>query len=384
MSKAFFTQEEFAQRHQKVREAMASAGIDVLLVIAPVHINYLIGSPAKGYQEFQVLFFPLIPGPLTILSRLPEVPMLQAESLADDVRGWGGREPEDPIKIVADILREQGYQDLRIGLEVPGYYLHPHDYQKLIDLLGDDLVMDATHLIGDVKLVKSAAEIDYVRKAAAMLDQAMETCCTSVAAGKTERMVSADIHHTLMVAGSDIPSSPMNFLTGPRTAYAHAEPSDRVIQSGDFMHIQFGAHYRRYCVTIGRQLCLGDPTPRMREVYQVVRDAGDACMAAMRAGVPATLPHNAAKKIIADAGLDAYRLHMTGYAVGAAFPPSWVEPLVLDGGCPYTLEAGMVIAVEPPLFGLEDGLGVRLIDNVLITETGYERLTHTTRNLIVL
>jgi Xaa-Pro dipeptidase len=383
MSKDFFTQEEFESRHQKVRRAMEGAGIELLLVLAPVHINYLIGTPAKGYQEFQILFFPLAPGPLTILSRLPEVPMLKAESLADEVRGWGGREPEDAVQVVGDILREKGYQGLRVGLEVPGYYLHPHDHRKLVDLLGDDLAMDATNLIGDVKLVKSPAEIDYVQKAAAILDKAMETCRSSIAAGKTERTVSADIHHTLMAAGSDIPSSPMNFLTGPRTAFAHGEPSDRVIESGDFMHIQFGAHYRRYCVTIGRQLCLGEPTQRMREVYQVVRDAGDACMAEMRAGVPATRPHEAAKRVIADAGLDAYRLHMTGYAVGAAFPPSWVEPLIMDGGSAYTLEAGMVIAVEPPVFGLEDGLGARLIDNVLITDSGCEPLTKTTRDLIV-
>ncbi len=383
MSKHFFTKDEFESRQRKVREAMANAGIELLLVIAPVHINYLIGATAKGYQEFQVLFFPLDPGTLVIQSRLPEAPMLLADSLVDEVRGWGGREPEDPIEVFGEILQAKGYQGLRTGLEVPNYYLHPHHYNQLVDLLGDDLIMDATDLIGNIKLVKSPVEIDYVRKAGAMLDQGMETCIASIAAGKTERAISADIHHTLLAAGSDIQASPMNFLSGPRSAFAHGEPSDRMLDSGDFMHIQFGAHYRRYCVTIGRQLCLGEPTRRMREVYQVVRDAGDACMAEMRAGVPATVPHEIAKKIIADGGLDAYRLHMTGYAVGAAFAPSWIEPLIMDAGCDYTLEAGMVIAVEPPVFGLEDGLGVRLIDNVLITETGCERLTATTRDLII-
>ena len=383
MSKHYFPIEEFESRQRKVRAAMEKAGIDLLLVIAPIHINYLIGATAKGYQEFQVLFFPLKPGPLVIQSRLPEVPMLIADSLADQVRGWGGREPEDPIEVFKEIMLANDYRGLPTGLEVPNYYLHPHDHNRLVDLLGDDLVMDATHLIGNLKLVKSPLEIDYVRKAAGMLDKGMETCCESVAAGKTERLISADIHHTLLAAGSDIPSSPMNFLTGPRSAFAHGEPSDRMLEPGDFMHIQFGAHYRRYCVTIGRQLCLGAPTRRMRDVYQVVRDAGDACMAEMRAGVPATVPHNAAKKVITEGGFDVYRLHMTGYAVGAAFPPSWIEPLVIDAGCEYTLEAGMVIAVEPPVFGLEDGLGVRLIDNVLITESGCERLTSTTRDLIV-
>ena len=330
-----------------------------------------------------MLFFPRESGPLTLLTRLCEVPLLRAESLAEDIRGWGGREPEDPIAAVKQVLEEKGWLGRRIGLEVPDYYLHPYHHQKLVAVLGDSLVADATDLIGTVKLVKSTAEIDYVRKAAAILDAAMETCRDSISAGRTERLVSADVHHTLMASGSDIPSSPMNFLTGLRTAYAHGEPTDRVLQAGDFMHIQFGAHYRRYCCTIGRQLCLGEPTGRMREVHRVAREAGDVCMDAMRAGVPATVPHEAAKTVIADAGMDRYRLHMTGYAVGAAFPPSWVEPLVMDSGCSHTLEAGMVIAVEPPLFGLEEGLGVRVIDNVLVTETGCERLSKTTRDLIV-
>ncbi len=383
MSKNFFALSEFEGRHDKVRAAMDEAGIDLLLVLAPAHINYLIGTPAKGYQEFQVLFFPREPGPLTLLTRLCEVPLFQAESLAEDIRGWGGREPEDPIAAVKQIMEEKGYLRRRVGLEVPAYYVHPYDYQKLAALLGESLVMDATDLIGRVKLVKSPAEIEYVRKAADIHEAAMETCCSSIAVGKTERQVSADVHHTLMTSGSDIPSSPMNYLTGPRTAYAHGEPTDRVLEAGDFMHIQFGAHYRRYCCTIGRQLCLGKPTRRMREVYQVAREAGDACIEAMRAGVPAIVPHEAAKKVITEAGLDQYRLHMTGYAVGAAFPPSWVEPLVMDSGCRYTLEAGMVIAVEPPLFGLEEGLGVRIIDNVLVTETGCEFLARTTRDLTI-
>ena len=82
--------------------------------------------------------------------------------------------------------------------------------------------------------------------------------------------------------------------------------------------------------------------------------------------------------------MDNYRLHMTGYAVGAAFPPSWVEPLVLEDNCPYVLKEGMIIAVEPPLFGLEDGLGVRVIENVLITKNGTQALCKTSRNLIIL
>ena len=384
MSKNDFEISEFEKRHSRVRLEMEKSGIELLLVFAPANINYLIGTPSKGYQEFQVLFFPLKPDKLTIITRLPDSPHLKAESLADEVIGWGGREPEDPIDVMKRVMRERNFSGLQTGVEVPYYYLHPYDYKKIIDLIGDSLVKDATDLIGSIRLTKSPAEIEYVKKAAHILDKSMETCLKSINAGKTERQVSADIHHTLLLSGSDIPSSPMNFLTGPRSAFAHAEPSDRVISNGDFMHIQFGAHWKRYCCTIGRQISLGKPTQRMLDIYQVARDAVDSCIAAIKPDVPATVPHEAAKNIISKAGMDSYRLHMTGYAVGAAFPPSWVEPLVLESNCPYILQEGMVIAVEPPLFGFEDGLGVRVIENVLINKNGAQALCKTTRDLMIL
>ena len=384
MSKNDFEISEFEKRHSRVRLEMEKSGIELLLVFAPANINNLIGTPSKGYQEFQVLFFPLKPDKLTIITRLPDSPHLKAESLADEVIGWGGREPEDPIDVMKRVMRERNFSGLQTGVEVPYYYLHPYDYKKIIDLIGDSLVKDATDLIGSIRLTKSPAEIEYVKKAAHILDKSMETCLKSINAGKTERQVSADIHHTLLLSGSDIPSSPMNFLTGPRSAFAHAEPSDRVISNGDFMHIQFGAHWKRYCCTIGRQISLGKPTQRMLDIYQVARDAVDACIEVIKPNVPATVPHEAAKNIISKAGMDSYRLHMTGYAVGAAFPPSWVEPLVLESNCPYILQEGMVIAVEPPLFGFEDGLGVRVIENVLISSNGTQALCKTTRDLIML
>ena len=384
MSKNDFEISEFEKRHSRVRLEMEKSGIELLLVFAPANINYLIGTPSKGYQEFQVLFFPLKPDKLTIITRLPDSPHLKAESLADEVIGWGGREPEDPIDVMKRVMRERNFSGLQTGVEVPYYYLHPYDYKKIIDLIGDSLVKDATDLIGSIRLTKSPAEIEYVKKAAHILDKSMETGLKSINAGKTERQVSADIHHTLLLSGSDIPSSPMNFLTGPRSAFAHAEPSDRVISNGDFMHIQFGAHWKRYCCTIGRQISLGKPTQRMLDIYQVARDAVDACIEVIKPNVPATVPHEAAKNIISKAGMDSYRLHMTGYAVGAAFPPSWVEPLVLESNCPYILQEGMVIAVEPPLFCFEDCLGVRVIENVLINKNGAQALCKTTRDLIIL
>lgn len=121
----------------------------------------------------------------------------------------------------------------------------------------------------------------------------------------------------------------------------------------------------------------------MQEIYQVVRAACDACVAELRPGVPAATVHAAGRQVIVDAGLERHRLHSSGYGIAPAFPPIWSEGINLTTDDPYVLAAGMVIAVEPPLFIHEERLGARLVDNMLITETGAEFLSRATRDLVV-
>jgi Xaa-Pro dipeptidase len=156
------------------------------------------------------------------------------------------------------------------------------------------------------------------------------------------------------------------------------------LKRGDFINVEFGATYKRYTSTIGRQFCLGEPTARMRELDELVRRASDACIAEIRAGVPAIVPHLAAKKVIADAGLDHSRVHLSGYGLAPGSPPTWAEPIYMFGGSQYTLQAGMVVTVEPPVFVGEEKLGSRIIDNVLVTETGAELLSKFSRDLLVI
>ncbi len=106
------------------------------------------------------------------------------------------------------------------------------------------------------------------------------------------------------------------------------------------------------------------------------------CLAAMRDGVPTTVPHEAAKRVFVEAGMDDYRQHTTGYGMAAGFPPSWGEPVNMFSGNRYTLRAGMVVSIEPNLFIHAEHLGVRIIDNVLITQTGAELLSRRPRELV--
>jgi len=154
------------------------------------------------------------------------------------------------------------------------------------------------------------------------------------------------------------------------------------LRQGDFGNVEFGAAYKRYTSTIGRQFCLGKPSPRMHELYNAARRASDACIAEIRAGVSATVPHEAAKKLIEEAGLEHGRVHLSGYGLAPGFPPSWAEPVHLFGDSEYILQAGMVLTVEPPVFPGDEYLGARIIDNVIVTENGAELLSRFSRDLI--
>jgi Xaa-Pro dipeptidase len=175
----------------------------------------------------------------------------------------------------------------------------------------------------------------------------------------------------------------MNLMTGERSCFVLGAPTERKQKKGDTGLVELGAAYRRYTSTLGRQWVLDKPTDRLRDLHKIVQEASDACMAEMRDGAPAIKPHEALKGVIAKYGMDHFRQHTSGYGMAPGFPPSWGEPTNMFGGSKDVLRAGMVISVEPAVFIKEERIGVRLIDNCLITEKGIEVLSHTSRDLIV-
>lgn len=383
MSRADFSAHEFDERIARTRAAMADRRLAALVVIHPASIHWLTGSEAKSYQEFQCLVLRVEPGsPLVVLARAGEVHEYETEARVDEVVGWGGGITEDPVAAFEVVARRHGLLGRRVGLDVPGYYLHPYHYQRLRDLLGAERVEDATTLVPDLRMAKSPCELACVREAARFADLGMAAFLDDLAVGRSELELAGTVYGVLLKAGSGLAGSPINLVTGPRTAYSHGAPTNRRVAVGDDGNIEFGATSRRYTATIGRQFVMGKATARIRELYDVVRTASDAMIARIRDGVPAIEVHEAARSIIVAAGLERYRVHLSGYSLGPSFAPGWAEPLHLLDGVRHTLRAGMVITIEPPVFIGEEGLGARIIDNVIVTPDGAELLSTITRELI--
>ncbi|SEK48207.1 Xaa-Pro dipeptidase [Bosea lupini] len=381
MSRHDFTVEEFAERRAQVRRAMAGQGLDWLVLFHPVSIRWLTGSDAKSYQEFQCLLVPA-DGPIAMMAREGERAEILDDALVDRLETFGGGENEDPIPRFAGLADSLGLLAGRVGVEVPAYYLHPHHYSAIRDLFGSRFV-EATNLVHDLTLVKSPTELGYIRRAAAIADAALTVFGKALRVGRSELEVAGEVYGALLARGSGLAASPINLVSGERSCYSHGAPTERWLQAGDYGSVEYGATVRRYTATLGRQFCLGQPNARMRDLYEIARRACDACIAEIRDGAPATAPHEAAKRVIGEAGLEHGRVHTSGYGLAPGFPPSWGEPMHMIGGSRYTLRAGMVVSVEPPVFLHEEGLGARLIDNVLVTRGGCELLSRSSRDLIV-
>ena len=193
MSKHDFTTAEFSDRLRRTREAIRVAGLDWLVVIHPSHIHWLTGSDAKSYQEFQCLLVGARSEPLSVLTRNGEVHEFETDSLADDVTGYGGGEHEDPVAAFAMLADRHGLRGARVGREVPGAWL------------GTSLVAEPTELIANLKLVKSPAELDCVRKAAAIADLGMDRFARDLAAGRSPSAASATSTrsaHAVLIGGA--------------------------------------------------------------------------------------------------------------------------------------------------------------------------------------
>ncbi len=384
MSKHDFTPVEFTDRLVRLRTAIDEAGLDWLLVLHPVSIRWLIGQDTKSYTAFQCLPISSKPGKLIMFTRGTERIEFELDTMADELRTYSGGEPEDPMPAFARFLDELGVTKGRVGMEVPGGYLQPPHYVALKALLGASLVQEPCGVLLGLRAVKSAAEINYIRQASDIAALALKNLIRAVAEGVSELELAAVAYHTLLSNGSGLPASTMNLMTGERSAFALGGPTERRMKRGDTGLVEIGAARRRYTSTLGRQWNLGAPSARLVSVFDVIIRASDACLAEMKAGVPALVPHEASKKVIAEAGLDAFRMHTTGYGMAPGFPPSWGESPNMFGGTKDILKAGMVVSVEPAVFFPGEGLGVRLVDNVLVTETGVEILSRTPRDLIVL
>lgn len=225
-------------------------------------------------------------------------------------------------------------------------------------------------LVAAGREVKDALEVASIRKAAAITSAAVTAALAVLAPGVTEREVAAEIERNFKRLGAEGLAFPTLVAAGDRAALPHPMPGDRPLAAGDWLLIDAGCVADGYCADMTRTLVLGRPDARQREVWEAVKRALDAGIAAVKPGARARDVDAACRKVLADCGLAQYFGHDTGHGVGLTLH----EGPRVAADADEVLEPGMVVTVEPGVY-LPGWGGVRLEELVLVTSEGRDVLT---------
>jgi Xaa-Pro dipeptidase len=371
---AAFPESEHRERLDRARKILRQNDIDCCVSVAPEHLYYFAGYDSwVSVNSPQALIFMADGGEPALVVRDVDLALPRETSWVSDVRSYHLFSDDVPA-LIASVARDKGLVGGKVAIETQSYAL-PHALgQAVTRALTPAAVVDATDLLGATRLVKSALEMEYLRQAARYAQSGLDAARRTLKPGITEIALAAAVEGGMRGAGSDYWSIPTELASGPRTAGGHATARERVIESGDLVHLEFAGVHRRYHATAIHTLAVGQPSRRAREVYDLGRASLAAGIAAIRPGVPVAAVEEASLEPLRAVGLEGAALMRFGYGIGIAYPPIWLEPLQISRGIDQRLECGMVFVLHAYIQLLEEGLGIIQGGTYALTENGLEML----------
>jgi Xaa-Pro dipeptidase len=378
-----FTEEEFGERRRRALEAMAARGLDALLAFKQESMYWLTGYDTFGYCFFQCLVL-RADGDLVLLTRAPDLRQAERTSIIEDIRIWVDREGADPTVELRTLLAEKGLAGKRLGVEYDSHGLTAANGRRLDAALeGFTATSDASDLIARLRLVKSAAEIAYVREAAALADAALDAATLETRAGADEGAILAAMHAAVFRGGGDYPGNPFIIGSGADALLVRYKSGRRRLDANDQLTLEFAGVYRQYHACLMRTLLVGSANARQRALHAASREALLACEARLVPGTPMGAVFDAHAEVFDRHGLSAHRLNACGYALGTTYAPSWMDWPMFFHGNPVEVGPGMVFFLHMVLLDGEAGLAMTLGRTSLVTERGPEPLSRASLDLIV-
>jgi Xaa-Pro aminopeptidase len=356
---------EIELRRQAVAQRLSEHKIDVLLVSASPNVRYL-----SGYEGSN--------GLMLISARESHFFTDPRYKLAvSDMPGCQVHVVKGPLLPAAGaILKRKKLK--RIGIE--SAWLSFQDYTKLKELLplGSSL-QTVTGVVEALRMVKSPAEIALIRKSVQVNSEAYSRTLKRVKAGIQELEIAAELDFQMRKLGAEKPSFDTIVAAGAHSALPHAHPSNHRLLENELLLIDMGASLRGYASDMTRIAFLGTPPQRVRTLYRAVLEAQLAAVDSVKPGVAADKVDGAARKVLRQHGFEREFVHSTGHGLGLEIH----EPPRIGRKEKTRLEANMAITIEPGAY-IDGFCGVRIEDTVLVTETGCEVLTPTSKELISL
>ncbi len=355
---------DFAARIRSAQALMAEQQVEVMLLSIGADLPYFSGYQAMPLERLTMLVLGLDSEPVLVVPQL-EAPRVDPGPFA--LRPW--RETEDPVAIVAEMCRAVGA--IAIGDQTWSVFL-----LGLQDQLPSVAFRSATPITRALRAKKDSLEVEFLRRAGAGADRVAARLADRRFSGHTEQVMARLV--TQMTLEEDHDQALFWIVaSGPNSASPHHEPTDRVIQPGDLVVVDFGGKHHGYSSDCTRTFAVGAPTAEQSEVHGVVRAAQEAATAAVAPGVSAEEVDRVARRTIVDAGYGEYFIHRTGHGIGLE---GHEHPYLVEGNS-EKLEPGMCFSIEPGIY-LAGRFGVRIEDIVTVTDDGAESLNQVDRALV--
>ena len=376
-----FPAAEFAARRSRLQAKLAAAGLDALLMFRQESMYYMTGYDTFGYVYFQTIVM-TADGRFVLLTRSADQRQAAFTSIVEDIRVWVDRADANPAEDLRAILGELGLEGARLGVEYDSYGLTAREGRRLdAALTGFATLEDASHLVSELRVTKSDAEIVYVRRAAELCDAAWDAAVARAGPGVDEAEILADMHAAIFRGGGDDPANEFIIGSGPGARMCRYYSGRRKLDRQDQLTLEFAGTYRHYHSAMMRTIVIGDAPGRQRDLWAAGCDALLACEEALRPGNTIGDVFAAHARTLDEAGLSAFRLNACGYSLGTTFAPNWMDGYMAYAGNPAVIEPGMVIFLHMIIFDDETGLAATPGRTSLVTAKGSEPLSRASLDL---
>ncbi|HCY85206.1 MAG TPA: ectoine hydrolase DoeA [Desulfobacteraceae bacterium] len=385
-----FTPEEYRQRMEKTRSAMAEKGLDLLIITDPANMNYLTGYDGWSFYVHQgVIIFQDRDQPLWFGRQQDSNGARITTWLDDDhILGYEDHYVQSrtvhPYDVVADLIRSKGYQRSHIGVEKDNYYFTARCLEHLAAGLPEARILDGELIVNWVRCIKSQAELTYMKMAGKILESVMDTAVRLIEPGVREGDVAAQVYRAMISGTAEftgdysaiIPIMP----SGRRTTTAHLSWTDRRYKKDEIVLLELSGCKHRYHAPLSRTVITGKPDPVLEEISKTVIHGLNTVVDAIRPGIQARDIEALWRKSIS--GSRVVKESRIGYAFGLNYPPDWGEHTIsLRPGDTTVLEPGMTIHVMPGIW--TDTLGFECSEAIYVTDTGCQTFARVPRQLFI-